>query len=349
MEPMLSNDRLLKACRRQPVDRTPVWFMRQAGRYQPEYRAIKEKYSLFEICEQSELCAQVTLLPVEQLGVDAAILFSDIMTPVRGMGVDVVLDPGPQLAHPIRSMADVEALRPLEVEEDVPYVTETIRILVRELKVPLIGFAGAPFTLASYMVEGGPSKHYVVVKSMMYGAPEVWFALMEKLTAMTITYLQAQIHAGCQVVQLFDSWVGNLTLADYQRYVQPFSARVAEAVRAAGASLIHFGFGTGHLLPAMAAIGVDVQGVDWKEPLGQAWARLGYSVGVQGNLEPAALFAPEDVLKEKVKAVLKEAGGRPGHIFNLGHGVLPTTPMDALKRVVEIVHSVDPKEVAQLG
>jgi len=345
---MLSNDRLLRACRRQPVDRTPVWFMRQAGRYQPEYRAIKEKYSLFEICEQPELCAQVTLLPVEQLGVDAAILFSDIMTPVRGMGVDVVLDPGPQLAHPIRSMADVEALRPLEVEEDIPYVTETIRILVRELKVPLIGFAGAPFTLASYMVEGGPSKHYTGVKSMMYGAPEIWSALMEKLTAMTITYLKAQIEAGCQVVQLFDSWVGNLTLDDYRRYVQPYSARVAEAVRSAGGLLIHFGFGTGHLLPAMAAIGVDVQGVDWKEPLGEAWARVGCNVGVQGNLEPAALFAPEAVLEEKVKAVLKEAGGRPGHIFNLGHGVLPTTPIDALKRVVEIVHSVDPKEVAQL-
>lgn len=349
MQSMRSNDRLLRACRRQPVDRTPVWFMRQAGRYQPEYRAIKEKYSLFEICQQPELCAQVTMLPVAQLDVDAAILFSDIMTPVRGMGVDVVLNPGPQLAHPIRTRADVEALRPLEVEESIPFVPQTIRILVQELKVPLIGFAGAPFTLASYLVEGGPSKHYTIVKTMMYSAPDLWFALMEKLTTMTITYLQAQIAAGCQVVQLFDSWVGNLTLADYVRYVQPYSARVAAAVRQAGACLIHFGFGTGHLLSAMASVGVDVQGVDWKEPLGQAWARLGRDVGVQGNLEPAALFAPEPILKEKVLDVLREAGGRPGHIFNLGHGVLPTTPVDALKRVVEIVHSIDPKEVGTLG
>ncbi|HEY8346439.1 MAG TPA: uroporphyrinogen decarboxylase [Symbiobacteriaceae bacterium] len=339
------NDRLLRACRREPVDRTPVWFMRQAGRYQPEYRSLKERYSLFEICEQPELCAQVTMLPVEQLGVDAAILFSDIMTPVRGMGVDVALNPGPVMARPIRTMADVEALRPLVVEESIPYVPETIRILVRELKVPLIGFAGAPFTLASYMVEGGPSKHYLVVKRMMYEEPAIWSALMEKLTVMTVDYLLAQIRAGCQVVQLFDSWVGNLTVEDYERYVKPYTARVAKAVREAGAFLIHFGFGTGHLLPSMASVGVDVQGVDWKEPLDQAWARIGYDVGVQGNLDPAALYAPAPILEEKVKAILRRAQGRPGHIFNLGHGVLPTTPMDALKRVVEIVHSVDPQEV----
>lgn len=349
MLPMLANDRLLKACRREPVDRTPVWFMRQAGRYQPEYRAIKERYSLFEICEQPELCAKVTMLPVEQLDVDAAILFSDIMTPVRGMGVDVVLNPGPVLAHPTRRMADVAALRPLEVEESIPFVPATIRMLVRELKVPLIGFAGAPFTLASYMVEGGPSKDYATVKRLMYSEPETWFALMEKLSAMTADYLRAQIEAGCPVVQLFDSWVGNLTLEDYDRYVKPYSARVAQAVRSAGALLIHFGFGTGHLLPAMASIGVDVQGVDWKEPIDQAWARLGGTVAVQGNLDPVALYAPASILEEKVRSILGRAGGRPGHIFNLGHGVLPTTPVDALRRVVEIVHSTDPKEMRPVG
>lgn len=346
---MLKNDRLLRACRRQAVDRTPVWFMRQAGRYQPEYRAIKEKYSLFEICEQPELCAEVTMLPIKQLGVDAAILFSDIMTPVRGMGVDVVLNPGPILARPIRTAGDVAALRPLDVEAAIPYVTETIRILVRELDVPLIGFAGGPFTVASYMVEGGPSKDYARVKGMMYSEPETWFALMEKLSAMTADYLLAQIAAGAHVVQLFDSWVGNLTVSDYERYVRPYSKRVADAVRATGTPFIHFGFGTGHLLQSMAGIGVDVQGVDWKEELDAAWARLGHDVAVQGNLDPIALYAPNDVLDAKVKDILRRSGGRPGHIFNLGHGILPTTPMAALQRVVELVHSIDPKEMSQLG
>jgi uroporphyrinogen decarboxylase len=346
---MLKNDRILRAARRQAVDRVPVWFMRQAGRYQPEYRAIKENYSLFEICEHPELCAEVTMLPVKQMDVDAAILFSDIMTPVRGMGVDVVLDPGPKLASPVRTLKDVEALRPLSVEESIPFVTETIRILVRELDRPLIGFAGAPFTVASYMVEGGPSKDYARCKGMMYSAPEVWFALMEKLATMTADYLLAQIKAGAHIVQMFDSWVGNLSVPDYERYVKPYSKRVADAVRATGTPFIHFGFGTGHLLPSMASIGVDVQGVDWKEDLDQAWARLNYDVAVQGNLDPIALFAPNDVLDAKVKDVLRRSEGRPGHIFNLGHGVLPTTPVAALQRVVELVHSIDPKEMKNLG
>lgn len=346
---MLKNDRLLRACRRQPVDCAPVWFMRQAGRYQPEYRELKKKYTLFEICEHPELCAEVTLLPVRQLKVDAAIIFSDIMTPVRGMGVAVELNPGPILHNPIRTMQDVAAIRPLAVEESIPYVAETIRLLVRELEVPLIGFAGAPFTVASYMVEGGPSKDYLNVKTMMYATPETWFALMDKVATATIDYLLAQIKAGCQVVQLFDSWVGNLNAGDYERYVRPYSMRVAEAVRATGTPLIHFGVGTSHLLEAMASIGVDVQGVDWREGIDKAWQRIGYDVGVQGNLDPVALYAPPEILEEKVKDILRRTQGRPGHIFNLGHGILPTTPITSLQRVVELVHSIKSEEVSSLG
>lgn len=346
---MLKNDRILRAARRQPVDRVPVWFMRQAGRYQPEYREIRKQYSLFEICEHPEICAEVTILPVKQLDTDAAILFSDIFTPVRAMGVSVELNPGPIIHEPIRSLRDVEKIRPLEVEENLPYVLETIKILVKELEVPLIGFAGGPFTIASYMVEGGPSKDYAKVKTLMYREPVIWNALMEKLANMTATYLVAQIQAGAQIVQLFDSWVGNLSVPDYNHYVKPYMFRISEAVRATGTPLIHFGVNTGHLLETMASIGVDVQGVDWKEQIDLAWERLGYQVGVQGNLDPIALFAPPEVLEAKVKDILNRTGGRPGHIFNLGHGVLPTVPVEALQRVAAIVHSYDPKEGTYVG
>lgn len=346
---MLKNDRILRAARRQPVDRLPVWFMRQAGRYQPEYREIRKRYSLFEICEHPDICAEVTILPVKQLNADAAILFSDIFTPVRAMGVEVELNPGPIVAHPIRTLKDVEAIRRLEPEADLPYVIETIKILVRELEVPLIGFAGAPFTIASYLVEGGPSKEYAKVKTLMYSEPAIWQLLMEKLSIMTAEYLVAQIKAGAQIVQLFDSWVGNLSVPDYEYYVKPHMFRIAEAVRATGTPLIHFGVNTGHLLESMASIGVDVQGIDWKEQIDKAWERLGYQVGVQGNLDPIALFAPPDVLEAKVKDILRRTGGRPGHIFNLGHGVLPTVPIAALQRVSDIVHSYDPKEGTYVG
>jgi uroporphyrinogen decarboxylase len=343
---MLKNDRLLKACRREPVDRVPVWFMRQAGRYQPEYRQIREKYTLMEICEHPEVCAQVTILPVKQLGVDAAILFSDIMTPLRGMGlgVDIVENVGPVFERPITTLRDVEAIPPLVAEEMVPYVLETIRILVRELDVPLLGFAGAPFTLASYMVEGRPTKDYRKVKTLMYSEPAVWHALMEKLSDMVATYLVDQIKAGCHAVQLFDSWVGNLTRSDYDRYVKPYMFRITEAVKATGAPLIHFGVNTGHLLESMAEVGGDVIGVDWREEIDRAWERIGPQHGVQGNLDPVAVFAPPEVLKAKVEDVLRRTAGRPGHIFNLGHGVLPTMSIAALQRVVEWVHSYDHKE-----
>lgn len=343
---MLKNDRLLRAARRQPNDYVPVWFMRQAGRYQPEYREIRKKYSLMEITHRPDVCAEVTILPVKQLNADAAILFSDIMTPLAGMGlpVDIVENIGPVFEKPVRSRADIEGIRPLVAEEMVPYVLETIKILNRELEVPLLGFAGGPFTLASYMVEGKPSKDYKLVKNMMYAEPELWHLLMEKLSTMVATYMVDQINAGCQAVQLFDSWVGNLTKADYEQYVKPHMYKIAEAVKGTGAPMIHFGMHTGHLLESMASIGGDVMGVDWKEEIDKAWERIGPNHGVQGNLDPMLLFAPPEVLEAKVKDILRRTEGRPGHIFNLGHGITPSTPMAALQRVVEIVHSYDHKE-----
>jgi len=341
---MPKNDRLLRAARRQPVDRIPVWFMRQAGRYQPEYRQIRKQYTLMEICRHPDVCAEVTHMPVRQLGVDAAILFSDIMVPVEAMGVRLEIreGTGPVIEQPIRSLNQVEALRPLVAAESLPHVLETIRLLVRDLEVPLIGFAGAPFTLASYLVEGGPSRNYVKVKQMMHGAPEVWDALISRLSAMVGDYLVEQVQAGCQAVQVFDSWVGQLSVRDYQRFVQPYMDRIAARVATTDAPLIHFGVGTGHLLASMAQIGGDVVGVDWREPIDQAWDRIGPDRAVQGNLDPVALFAPAEALEAEVRDILARTAGRPGHIFNLGHGVLPETPMDALKRVVDVVHSGDP-------
>lgn len=343
---MLKNDRILRAARRQPVDRVPVWFMRQAGRYQPEYRAIREKYSLMEICEHPEVCTEVTLLPVKQLNVDAAILFSDIMTPLRGMGlkVDIVENVGPVFEAPINTMKQIQEIPAFHAEEAVPYVLETIRMLNRELEVPLIGFTGAPFTLASYMVEGRPTKDYRKVKSLMYAQPDLWHALMEKLSDLVATYMVDQINAGCQLVQLFDSWVGNLTRADYETYVRPHMFKISEAVRATGAPLIYFGVNTGHLLESMSQIKPDVMGIDWHEELDKAWERLGPHFGVQGNLDPVAVFAPHDVLSAKVHDVLRRTHGRPGHIFNLGHGIMPSMSADALKSIVEMVHGYDPKQ-----
>lgn len=341
---MLKNDRLLRACRRQPVDATPVWFMRQAGRYQPEYRELKKQYSLFDIVDRPDVCAEVTLLPVKQLNVDAAILFSDIFTPIRAVGYPVELNPGPVIKQPVRTAKDIEAIRPLNVEEHVPYVLETVRILVRELEVPLIGFAGAPFTLASYLVEGGPSKDYRTVKRFMYSETELWNTLMDRLATMTIDYLIGQINAGCQVVQLFDSWVGQLSLLDYERYVKPHSKRIVEAVRATGTPMITFGVHTGHLLQSFASLGVDVVGVDWREPIDEAWERIGPNHAVQGNLDPVLLFAPNEVLDAQTDDIMRRVGGRPGHIFNLGHGILTETPVPAAQRVVERVHNYKHKE-----
>lgn len=315
--------------------------MRQAGRYQPEYRAIREKYGFMEICAQPELAAEVTMLPVKQLGVDAAILFSDIMNPLAGMGIDFSLQDGvgPVVHTPVRSPADVVKLRPFDAEEHLPHVLETIRLLRRELSIPLIGFAGAPFTLASYLVEGRPTKNFGKVKQFMYSEPEAWAQLMERLGGMVVNYLSGQVHAGAQAVQIFDSWIGALNQRDYRQYVLPHMKSVFERLKGLGVPTIHFGVGTAMLLPLLREAGGDVIGADWREPLDAAWQRIGYDRAIQGNLDPTVLLAPSHIIAERTRDVLREADGRAGHIFNLGHGVLPTTPVSALQQVVEIVHT----------
>jgi uroporphyrinogen decarboxylase len=314
--------------------------MRQAGRYQPEYRVIRQKYSLVEICHHPDVCAEVTMLPVQQLGVDAAILFSYIMIPLAPMGVDFQIKEGigPVMASPVRSEEQVEALRPLEPTTDLPYVMETIKILKQELAVPLIGFAGGPFTLASYMVEGAPSRNYLQVKTMMYRTPDLWHKLMTKLASMVATYLNAQVAAGASVVQVFDSWVGNLSPVDYNTYVLPHMQTLFSQVRSSGAPAIHFGVGTATLLPLMRQAGGDCIGLDWKTPLRESWATLGYDVAVQGNIDPTLLFAPTEVWQQQARSILSEAEGQPGHIFNLGHGILPTTPVETAQQLVAFVH-----------
>lgn len=314
--------------------------MRQAGRYQPEYREIRKKYTLMEICRRPEVAAEVTMLPVTQLGVDAAILFSDIMVPVHEAGVPVELQPevGPVIAEPIRDMAGVQRLRALDPAQDTPYVIETVRLLRGALSVPLIGFAGGPFTLASYLVEGRPTRKFLHVKRMMFAAPGVWHALMERLCQIVIPFLRAQVEAGAQAVQLFDSWAGVLSPLDYRTYVLPYSQRIFAALEDLGVPRIHFAVGAGELLTLLAEAGADVVGVDWTVPLDEARRRLGPEVAVQGNLEPHVLLGPEELVLARTRDVLERAGARPGHIFNLGHGVLPETSPDMLRRVVDYVH-----------
>jgi len=338
---MEMNDRFLRACRREPVDVTPVWFMRQAGRYMAEYRAVREKHSLLEICYQPELAAEVTLQPVRALGVDAAILFADILLPVvpLGMGLEFAAGEGPVIGRPVRSLDDVRAMRPVDAEADLGYVMEAIRILRRELNgVPLIGFCGAPFTVASYMIEGRSSREFLKTKTMMYSLPDVWHSLMDRLSGVLAEYLVAQIRAGAQAVQVFDSWVGALSPKDYERFVLPYSQRVLEAARAENVPIIHFGTNTTTLLPLMKRAGGDVIGLDWRIPLDQGWDLLGGDVAVQGNLDPAALFAPLPEIETRVHDILRRADGRPGHIFNLGHGILQHTPVENVRAVVDMVH-----------
>ncbi|HEX7974365.1 MAG TPA: uroporphyrinogen decarboxylase [Anaerolineales bacterium] len=334
--------RFLRACRGLPVDATPVWFMRQAGRYMPEYRAIRSQYSLLEIVARPAIAAEVTLQPVRALGVDAAILFADILLPVVPMGLELefVKGEGPCIRSPVRTWEDVTRLRVAEAESDLGHVLEAARLVSAELgdTTPLIGFSGAPFTVASYMIEGGPSRDYRLTKLMMYSQPETWQALMEKLAATLAGYLLGQVRAGAQAVQLFDSWAGALSPRDYARYVLPYSHDVLRRVRAAGVPSIHFGVDTATLLPLMKQAGGDVIGLDWRTPLDQGRALLGEEVAVQGNLDPVALFAPLPVLREQVQYVLRGAGGRPGHIFNLGHGILQGTPVENVRAVVEMVH-----------
>ncbi len=335
---------LVRAARLQAVDRTPVWFMRQAGRALPEYRAVRQTHGLFEICQTPELCAEVTLQPVRRLGVDGAVLFADIMLPVIwGMGVEVELveDVGPVVPMPIRTAPDLRRLKAVPAEEAVPFLLETIRLVRRELRADqaLIGFAGAPFTLASYLIEGQPSRDFLKTKSLMYSAPELWKDLMQRLSRMVLDYLGAQARAGAQIVQLFDSWVGCLSPSDYQTYVLPYVAPIFGGLADLGVPTIHFGTGTAGLLRLLRGAGGDVLGLDWRVDLGSAWGEVGFDRGVQGNLDPAALLAPWDVVERQTRRVLLAAGGRPGHIFNLGHGVLPATPVEHLQRLVELVHA----------
>ena len=334
--------RFLRACYQLPVDATPVWFMRQAGRYMSEYRAIRAKHTLLEICNQPELAAEVTLQPVKKLGVDAAILFADILLPLIPMGIklEFAAGEGPVIHNPIRSGADVDALCPVEPRESLAFVMEALRIVRPEMdhKVALIGFAGGPFTLASYIIEGGSSRNYLKTKQMMYAEPETWHRLMGKLAQVVGDYLVAQVEAGAQAVQLFDSWVGALAPEDYREYVLPHSQAIFQALRFSRVPAIHFGTGTASLLPLMKAAGGDVIGLDWQTPLDWGWDRLEHKVAVQGNLDPTVLFAPQAELERRVVRILSQAGGRPGHIFNLGHGILPETPVDNVKRVVELVH-----------
>jgi len=336
---MPTEDLFLRACRREPTERTPVWFMRQAGRYQASYRELRRRHGILEICREPELAARVTKAAVDELEVDAAILFSDIVVPLAAVGVPLRIEDGvgPVIDRPVRSVADVDALRVLEPEGDVPEVLETVGQLAKELDRPLIGFAGAPFTLASYLVEGGPSKSFARTKALMLGDPPTWGRLMETLAASTQAYLRAQVEAGAAAVQLFDSWAGALSSQDYEAFVAPHTRTVLEGLAPLGAPRIHFAVGASHLLGPMARAGADVVGVDWRVGLDHAWDWVGHDLAIQGNLDPAALLAPADVLEGKVLDVLRRAGGSPGHVFNLGHGVLPQTDPGALRRVVQLV------------
>ncbi|MFF0889340.1 uroporphyrinogen decarboxylase [Streptomyces sp. NPDC001046] len=331
----------LRACRRESVPHTPVWFMRQAGRSLPEYRKVREGVPMLESCMRPELVTEITLQPVRRHGVDAAIYFSDIVVPLKAIGIDLDIKPGvgPVVERPIRTRADLAQLRDL-TPEDVSYVTEAIGLLTRELgATPLIGFAGAPFTLASYLVEGGPSRTYENAKAMMYGDPELWSDLLDRLADITAAFLKVQIEAGASAVQLFDSWAGALAPVDYRRSVLPASAKVFEAVAGYGVPRIHFGVGTGELLGLMGEAGADVVGVDWRVPLDEAARRVGPGKALQGNLDPTVLFAPTEAVEAKTREVLQSAAGLEGHVFNLGHGVMPSTDPDALTRLVEYVHT----------
>lgn len=335
----------LRACRRLETDRIPVWFMRQAGRYMHEYRALRAKHSLLGICRTAELAAEVTLQPIRAFDFDAAIIFADILLPMVPMGLELEFaeGTGPVIHNPLRSSRDVRSLRVFDPAEELSATMDAIRLARAELPddVPLIGFAGAPFTLSSYMIEGGGSRSFRLAKSFMLSEPDHWHRLLEKVTEVTIGYLQAQVDAGAQAIQLFDSWVGALGPADYRRFVKPHSRRIFEALRDSGVPLLHFGTNTATLLEEMADAGGDVIGVDWRIRLDHAWERVGYDRAIQGNLDPISLFAPGETLRSRVQEVLELAAGRPGHIFNLGHGILPQTPRESIPIVLEAVHSYD--------
>ncbi|MEU7987687.1 uroporphyrinogen decarboxylase [Streptosporangium canum] len=340
MTPELADSPFLRACRRLPVSRTPVWFMRQAGRSLPEYRAVRGEVPMLTACATPELIVEITMQPVRRYGVDAAIFFSDIVVPLKAIGIDLDIKPGvgPVVAEPIRDAAAIETLRPIE-PGDVSYVTEAVRALIGELgPTPLIGFAGAPFTLASYLIEGGPSKNHDHTKAMMYGEPRLWHAMMERLTAITLEFLRIQIAAGASAVQLFDSWVGAVAPEDYREFVLPHTSRIFAGLADLDVPRIHFGVGTGELLALLGEAGADVVGVDWRVPLDEAARRVGPGKALQGNLDPATLFAPWEVVERRAGDILARGAKAEGHIFNLGHGVPPGADPDQLARLTDFVH-----------
>jgi uroporphyrinogen decarboxylase len=333
-------DRFLRACWREPTDRTPVWFMRQAGRSSPSYREIRAKHGVFQIAKTPDLAVPVTIQPIRELGVDAAILFADLLLPLEAMGFPVGLSSGegPAIENPIRRPEDLQRLKSLDPERDLPFVFETIRRSRSKIDVPFIGFAGAPFTLASYLVEGGPSRDLHATKRFMNEHPDVWHSLLDALAENMANYLRAQVEAGAQALQLFDSWAGVLSPHDYATKVLPSTRKVFDGVRETGVPTIHFGTGIGGFLESFAAAGSDVVGIDWRMPIDAAWTRIERGQGVQGNLDPSALLGPTEDWRDQALDVLRRIGGRPGHIFNLGHGVLPDTPIDSLRSLVSLVH-----------
>lgn len=331
----------LAACRSEPHDHTPVWFMRQAGRSLPEYRKIRGEGSILDAIKDAELSAEITLQPVHRYNTDAAILYSDIVVPLHALGFGVEIQPGigPVVENPFRSIEDLKRLRPLDPDSDTPYVLETIQLLVEELAVPLIGFAGAPFTLASYLIEGAPSRTYTKTKALMMNDPELWDSLMSRLVEIVISSLRSQISAGVSAIQLFDSWAGALSPSAYERFVLPYTKEIFSSIQNEEVPTVHFGVGTGEILHLMASAGSSVMGVDWRTPLDVARDRLGLKVALQGNLDPAICFASENAISTEVRNILEKNAGHPGHIFNLGHGVLPETDPKVLERIVEQVHS----------
>lgn len=338
---MTYNDAFIRACYKQKVDQVPVWYMRQAGRTDPDYLKIKEKYSLLEISRQPELAAQITLMPVQKLGVDAAILYSDIMNPVASLGIDfdIIKNIGPVIHNPIRNAADIERLRPIDVEKDLNHIIETIRILDKELSVPLITFAGAPFTIASYLIEGRPSKSYILTKTLMYSEPKLWFNLMDKLGDMVITYAKAHIANGGKAFQLFDSWVGALAPKDFEKFVLPTITRIFTEIADLNVPKIYFpGVSSGELLPTLKNIQSDVVGLDWRVSISEGRRRTGGRFAMQGNLDPYILTAPMEVIKQYAKDIIDEGIQEPGYIFNLGHGLYPEASIEKIRELTEFVH-----------
>ena len=339
-ETIFAGSRFVRACLRKPVDRTPVWFLRQAGRYMQEYRDVRKHHTLVEICKKPELAAEVTITAAEKLGVDAAIIFADLLLPLEPMGLDFEFQAGegPVVHKPVRTAEDVRALRTDRVN-DLAYVALAIEKVAAHFRdrLGVIGFCGAPYTLASYMIEGGGSRNYLYTKQLMYRDPIAWSSLLDKLVIVLSEYCRLQVQAGADVIQIFDSWVGSLSLSDYCAYAFEASKRLVRAVQALGVPVIYFGVETAGLLKQMAATGADVIGLDWRQPLDEGWRAVGYEHAVQGNLDTITLFAPEDVLEQRVKEILRAAGGRAGHIFNLGHGIVPGTPVENVQAVVKIV------------